>query len=89
MRVILSARETWAVANDADVDENVRTVSMIARKSRVDIVLCCHGGAVMLGPTTSVGAMVLGTEGSRGAEDAGVVGNGVVVAGAGTEVAGT
>ena len=43
----------------------------------------------MLSPTTSAGAVVLGAKGSRGAEEAGVVGNGVVVAGAGTEDART
>ena len=90
VRVIFSGRAAWAVANNADVVENVRTASMMARKSRADIEICCDGGAVMLGPTTSVGAEeVLGDEGSGGAEDVGVVGNGVVVAGAGTEDAGT
>ena len=39
----------------------------------------------MLGPVTSAGVVVLRTEGSGGAEEAGAVGNGVVVAGAGTE----
>ena len=47
MRVILSARAAWAVANDANVAENVRTASMMARKSRVDIEICCDGGAAM------------------------------------------
>ena len=62
---------------------------MMARKFRVDIEICCDGGAMMLGPTTSVGAMVLRAEGSGGAEDARAVGNGAVVAGDGTEDAGT
>ena len=39
MRVFLSARATWVVANDADVEENVRTASMMLRKSRVEIVI--------------------------------------------------
>ena len=43
----------------------------------------------MLSPATSAGAVVLGAEGFGGAEEAGAVGNGVVVAGAGTEEAGT
>ena len=43
----------------------------------------------MLGPATSAGAVVLGTESSRGAKEAGVMGNGVVVAGAGIEDART
>ena len=70
VRVILSAMAAWAVANDADVDEDVWTASMMARKSRVGIEICCDNGAMMLDPATSVRAVVLGTEGSRGAEDA-------------------
>ena len=42
----------------------------------------------MLSPATSTGAVVLGAGGSRGGEEAGAMGNGVVVAGAGTEDAG-
>ena len=83
VRVILFARAAWAVANDADVEENVRTASMMVRKSRLEIVIYCGGGAEVLGPATSVG-VVLGAEGSEGAEDAGSVGNGV-----GTEDPGT
>ena len=89
MRVILSARVAWVVANDVDVVENVQTTSMMARKSRVDIEICCDGGAVMHGPATSVRVVVLGAKGSGGAEDAGAVGNGAVVARAGTEDDGT
>ena len=87
MRVILSARVAWAVANDANVVENVRTASMMTRKSRVDIEIYCYGGAMVLGLTTYAGAVVSGVEGSRGAE--GAVGNGAVEAGAGIEDAGT
>ena len=57
---------------------------MMVRKSGVDIVICRGGGAEVLGPVISIGAMVLGAEGSRGGEDAGAVGNGV-----GTEDVGT
>ena len=70
VRVILSTRATWVVANDAAVVENVRTTSMMVRKSRVEIMICCKGGAKMLAATPSIGA-VLGargpekTEGSR------------------------
>ena len=39
----------------------------------------------MLGPATSAGAVVQGARGFGGGEEAGAVGNGVVVAGAGTE----
>ena len=62
---------------------------MMARKSRADIEICCDGDVVMLGLATSEGAEVLRAEGSIGAEDVGAVGNGAVVAGAGTEDAGT
>ena len=89
MRVILSAKAAWVVVNDADVAENVQTASMMARKSRVDIEICYDGGVVMLGPATSAGAVVLGAEGFGGAEDAGAVGNEAMVAGVGTEDAGT
>ena len=70
VRFILSARAAWAVANHADVEEKVRTASMMVKKSRVEIVICCGGGAEVLDATTSIGA-VLGardpekTEGSR------------------------
>ena len=62
---------------------------MMARKSRADIEICCDVGAMMLNPATSVEAVVLGAEGSGGAEDAGAVGNGAVVVGVSTEDAGT
>ena len=89
MLVILLARAAWAVKNDADVAKNVRTASMMTRKSRVDIEIYCGDGVVVLGPATSAGAVVLGVEGFGGADDAGVVGNGAVEAGARTEDAGT
>ena len=57
---------------------------MMARKSRVDIVIYCGGGAEVLRSTTSAGAVVLGAEGFGGIEDARAVGNG-----AGNEDAGT
>ena len=44
----------------------------------MDIEIYYGGGAVVLRTTTSVGAVVLGAEGSEGAEDAEAVGNGVV-----------
>ena len=89
VRIILSARTAWAVTKDVDVAKNVRTASMIARKSQVDIEIYYSGGAVVLSPATSAGAVVLGVEGSRGAEEAGAVGNGAVEAKARTEDAGT
>ena len=89
MRVILSTKATWAVENDADVVENVRTASMMARKSRVEIVIYYGGGAEVLGPATSAGAVVLGAEGFGGTGDAGAVGSEAVAAGAGGGDAGT
>ena len=62
VRVILSARSAWAVANDATVVENVRTAIMMVRKSRVEIVICCGGGAEVLAAALFVGA-VLGAGG--------------------------
>ena len=60
VRVILSARAAWVVANDADVVENVQTASMMTKKSRVDIEIYCCDGAVVLGLATFAGAVVLG-----------------------------
>ena len=84
MRVILSPRAEWAVANDADAEENVWIASMMVRKSWVEILIYCGGDAEVQGPATSAGAVGLGVEGFEGAEDAEAVGNG-----AGTEDAGT
>ena len=39
VRVILSAKATWAVANDVDVVKNVRTASMMVKKSQVEMVI--------------------------------------------------
>ena len=64
VRVILSTRAAWAAANDAAVVENVRTTSMMVRKSRVEIMICCEGGAEVLVAAPSVGA-VLGAGGSE------------------------
>ena len=58
VRVILSARAGWAVVNDVAVVENVRTASMIVRKSQVEIVICCEGGAEVLAAALSVGAVL-------------------------------
>ena len=58
MRVILSVRAAWAVANDATIVENVRTASMMVKKSWVEIVICCGGGAEVLAAAPSVGAIL-------------------------------
>ena len=84
MRLILSTRAAWVVINDADVEKNVRTASMMVRKSRVEIVIYCRGGAEVLGSATSVGAVGLGAKGSGGVDDVGAVGNGVGTKDAGT-----
>ena len=77
MRVILSAKAVWVAAKDVDVAKKVRTASIIVRKSRVDMDICCGGGADVLSPAESVGARGIGGE-----EDAGAVGNGAVTVGA-------
>ena len=77
MRVILLAKAVWATPEDADVAEKVQTASIIARKSLVDMEICCGGGVDVLGPIDAVGV-----GGTGGAEDADDVGNGVVTNGA-------
>ena len=74
MPVILLAKAVWAVAKDVDVDEKVRTTSIIARKSRVDTEICCGGGADVLSLTDAIGV--------EDAEDADDVDNGAVTVGA-------
>ena len=86
MRFILSAKAVWAAAKDAEVTEKVHITSMMARKSRVEMVICLGGDAEVLGPPTSVGVVVLGAGGFGGAEEAGAMGNRVVVDGVGTVV---
>ena len=58
VRAILSAKAVWAAVNDADVAEKERTASIMTRKSRVDMEICCGGGgaADVLGPSVAVGA---------------------------------
>ena len=88
VRVILPARAAWAIANDADVEENVRTASMMVKKSWVEIMIYCGGGAEVLGPATSVG-VVLGAESLEETEGSRVGGTGAVVAGVGGGDVGT
>ena len=87
VRVFLFARATWAVANDAAVAENVRTASMMVRKSRVEIVICCGGGAEVLAAAPSGGA-VLRPWGPEKTEGSGADGTGAGGGEAGTEGAG-
>ena len=72
VRVILSARAAWVVTNYVTVLENVRTAS---RKSWVEIVICCGGGAEVLAAAPSVGA-VLGQWGPEKTEGSGAGGAG-------------
>ena len=46
VRVTLSARVAWEAANEVAVVENVRTASMIVRKSLEEMVMYCRGGDV-------------------------------------------
>ena len=73
MHVIILAKAVWAAAKDADVPEKVQIASIIARKSRVGMKICCTGGADVLGPIEAVGAGGFG-----GVEDADDIGNGAV-----------
>ena len=77
MRVILSTKAMWAAAKDVVVAEKMQTASIIVSKSRVDMEICCGGGADVLGSIDVVGDGV-----TRGVEDAVDVGNGAVTTGA-------
>ena len=68
MRVILSASVAWEAVNEAVVAENVRTLSMRARKSLTERVMYYGGGAEVLDPAISYRAVGMRPEGSGGAE---------------------
>ena len=53
VRVIFSARVAYEATKEAVVAENVRTVSMRARKSLEEKVMYCGGCVEVLGPTIS------------------------------------
>ena len=53
MRVILSTRAACEAAKEVAVAENVRTVSIRARKSLAERVIYCGGCAEVLGPAVS------------------------------------
>ena len=61
----------WEAANDVVVVENVQTASMIVRKSLVERVMYCWGGAEVLGPAISDRAVGMGAEGSGAVEGIG------------------
>ena len=62
----------------------MRTTSMMVRKSRVEIVICCGGGAEVLDVATSVRA-VLGVGGLEKTEGNGAGGTGAGGGDTGTE----
>ena len=65
----------------------MQTASMMVRNSRVEIVICCEGGAEVLVVAPSVGA-VLGPGGPEKTEGSGAGGIGAVGGDSGTEGAG-
>ena len=86
MRVILSASEA---VNEAVVAENVRTVSMRARKSLAERVIYCGGCMEVLGLTISDRAVGMGLEVYGEAEGIGACGTiGAEETGGGTGEAG-
>ena len=77
VRAICSAKDACAVANEAEVDENVRTASMVARKSQGDIGICCGGGgAVEDESAKSAGDGAVEVTGAGGLDEAGSIGRG-------------
>ena len=73
-----------AVVNDVSVVENMRTASMMVRKSRVEIVIWCGGSTEVLAAAPSGGA-VLGSWGPEKTEGSGADGTGAGWGEAGTE----
>ena len=69
VRVILSASVACEAVNEAVVAENVRTVSIRARKSLAERVMYYEGGTEVLGPAVSDREVGMGPEGSGGAND--------------------
>ena len=74
VRVILSASVACEAANEAVVAENVRTVSMRARKSLTERVRHCGGCVEVLGPAISDRAVGMGPEVYGDAEGIGACG---------------
>ena len=62
VRVILFASVACEAVNEAVVAENVRTVSMRARKSLAERVMYCGGCVEVLGPAISDRAVGMGPE---------------------------
>ena len=68
MRVVLSASVACEAANEAVVAENVRTVSMRARKTLEERVMYCGGCVEVLGPAISDRTVGMGPEVCREVE---------------------
>ena len=66
VQVILSASVAWEAANEAIVAENVRTASMIVKKSLVERVMYYWGGVEVLGSAIPDRVVGMGVEGSGG-----------------------
>ena len=66
VQVILSASVAWEAANEAIVAENVRTASMIVKKSLVERVMYYWGGVEVLGSAIPDRVVGMGAEGSGG-----------------------
>ena len=62
VRVILSSSVACEAGNEAVVVENVRTVSMRARKSLTERVMYCGGCVEVLGPTIFERTVGIGPE---------------------------
>ena len=74
VRVILSASVSCEASNEAVVDENVRIVSMRARKSLAEMLMYCGGCVEVLGPAVSNRAVGMGPEVCGEAEGIGACG---------------
>ena len=68
MRVILYVSVAWEAANDTAMAENVQSASMIVKKSLVERVMYCWGGAEVLSPATPDRVVGMGAEGFGGVE---------------------
>ena len=78
MRAIRSAKNACAAVNKAEVVKNVQTTSMMAKKSRGDIGICCSGGGeVEDEPTKSARDGAVEVTGTGGSDEAGSEGRGV------------
>ena len=77
VRAIHSAKDACTTANESEVAKNVQTASMMARKSRGDIGICCSGGgAVEDEPAKSARDGAVEVTSARGSDEVGSVGRG-------------